>query len=279
MIGFCPLASGSKGNALYLGGRSKKFLIDVGISLKQLEARLKHIGVDLDEIDAILITHEHSDHIKGLSKLCSAFKKPIFCNRETAKVLIRTIGPHLNLKIFSSSEPFSFGNVDILPFSIEHDTVDPVGFVFHIEGLKVAICADLGFAGTFVQRAIHDSDVLYIESNHEEKFVHACSRPSVYKKRVLSRLGHLSNDACNQLLKEVITDRLKCVYLAHLSSECNSEELAYKKARQTLSERLDVKLYIAYQDKVSEPFNFAPASKQEMIELSYGDEQSVVGNI
>lgn len=256
MIGFCPLSSGSKGNALFIGSKQKKFLIDVGISLKQLKTRLAVIDVDLDEIDALLITHEHGDHIRGLERLVNTWKKPIFCNRETAKVLLQMVKTELNLKIFSSSEPFSFGDVDIFPFSIEHDTVDPVGFTFRLEGLKVSVCADLGFAGTFVQRAIYDSDVLYIESNHEVSFVHACARPNVYKKRVLSRLGHLSNDACNDLLSSVMTPRLKCVYLAHLSKECNSEALAYKKAKEILKDRKDVELHIAYQDKVSTPFDF-----------------------
>ncbi|PCI76542.1 Zn-dependent hydrolase [Candidatus Aerophobetes bacterium] len=260
MIGFCPLASGSKGNALFLGSQDKKFLIDVGISLKKLKEKLGEIGVTIDEIDAILITHEHSDHIKGLEKLTEIWKKPIFCNRETAKVLLCSVKSDLNLKIFSSSEPFSFGDIDVFPFSIEHDTVDPVGFVFKVEGFKVSVCADLGFAGTFVQRALHDSDILYLESNHEENMVHACARPSVYKRRVLSRLGHLSNDACNTLLAQVMTNRLKCVYLAHLSSECNSEELAYKKAVHTLKNTQDVKLYIAHQSKVSIPFSFVEAA-------------------
>ena len=256
MIGFCPLASGSKGNALFLGSKTKKFLIDAGLSLRQLTLRLKEIGVGLDEIDALLITHEHSDHIKGIDKLVKVWKKPIFCNRETAKMLLAATSNPLNLKVFSSGEAFSFGDVDIFPFSIEHDTVDPVGFVFRVEGHRVCVCADLGFAGTFIEKSLYNSDLLYIESNHEVGFVHACSRSNIYKRRVLSRLGHLSNDECNELLGKVMTDKLKCVYLAHLSSECNNEELALKKAQETLKDRSDVALHVAYQDKVSKPFLF-----------------------
>ncbi|MBI3211480.1 MAG: MBL fold metallo-hydrolase, partial [Simkania negevensis] len=200
MRGFCPLASGSKGNCLYLGTGRTKILIDAGISFKAIKERLSSIGVQLSEIDAILITHEHSDHINGLSLLAEKMEIPVFANAETAKGLHSQLKTLPRFKIFSTGESFEFGDIEVSPFSVQHDTLDPVAFTFQLEKLKIGVCTDLGFVTSLVSAKLRKCDLLYIESNHEPSMVYASSRPAIYKQRVLGRQGHLSNEMCANLI-------------------------------------------------------------------------------
>jgi len=250
MKGFCPLASGSKGNCLYLGTDKTKLLIDVGISYRALKARLEEIQVGVEEIDAILVTHEHSDHVRGIEKVSTLHDIPVFTNGETAKALLSTFKQKVRFKIFSSGESFEFGEILIHPFSVQHDTLDPVAFTLQVGELKIGICTDLGFVTSTVKKQLESCDYLYIEANHEPSMVYACSRPNIYKQRVLGRQGHLSNDMSAELIKSLVHDKLKHVFLAHLSKECNHPDLALKKVRAHLGEK--VKLSIAYQEKISE---------------------------
>jgi phosphoribosyl 1,2-cyclic phosphodiesterase len=255
MIGFCPLASGSKGNCIYLGTPHAKILIDAGISVKMARARLAELNVALEEIDAIIITHEHSDHIRGLEGLACRLGIPIFANSDTAKAIYATLTECPKFKIFTTGEAFSFGEIEIHPFSIQHDAVDPVAFTLRIDNLKLGFCADLGFVTTLVRSHLMDCDYLYLEANHQPSMVHSSPRPLVYKQRVLSRQGHLSNDECAELLSQILTPRLKHVHLAHLSSECNSPDLAL----QIVGEKLKgsaATLSIAHQDRISHPILF-----------------------
>lgn len=257
MKGFCPLASGSKGNCIYIGTNQTKILIDAGISAKALQARLSEINVDLSDIDAILITHEHMDHIQGLKTL--AYKKgiPILANQETAKGIVETFHDCPKFKIFSTGETFEFGDLEIHPFSIQHDTLDPVAFTIRINNLKLGFCTDLGFATSLVQFQLQDCDYLYIESNHEPSMVHSSSRPMIYKQRVLSRNGHLSNEACGHLLAHVHSPKLKHVHLAHLSSECNSPEVALKVIGEILKQKeIQLEMSVSPQDKISHSILF-----------------------
>lgn len=208
MKGFCPLASGSKGNCVYLGTGQTKILIDAGISAKALQARLGEINVDLAEIDAILITHEHTDHIQGLKTLAYKMGIPVLANHETAKGIVDVFHDCPKFKIFSTGESFEFGDLEIHPFSIQHDTVDPVAFTIKTGSLKLGFCTDLGFATTLVQSKLQECDYLYLEANHQISMVHSSSRPMIYKQRVLSRSGHLSNEACGTLLSRSIIPSL-----------------------------------------------------------------------
>lgn len=257
MKGFCPLASGSKGNCIFLGTGKTKVLIDAGISAKSLEARLNEINVELSEIDAILITHEHTDHIQGLKTLAFKMGIPVLANHETAKGIVETFQDCPKFKIFSTGETFEFGDLEIHPFTIQHDTLDPVAFTIRTGDLKLGFCTDLGFATTLVQSQLQQCDYLYLESNHQISMVHASSRPMIYKQRVLSRSGHLSNEACGTLLSQVYHPKLKHVHLAHLSSECNSPETALQVVGSILEAngiRLD--LTTAPQDKISRAIYF-----------------------
>jgi phosphoribosyl 1,2-cyclic phosphodiesterase len=257
MIGFCPLASGSKGNCIYLGTSNTKVLIDAGISTKAIKSKLEEINVDLSDIDAILITHEHTDHIQGLKVLAYKMGIPVFANHETAKGIVEYFHDCPKFKIFSTGETFEFGEMEIHPFSIQHDTMDPVAFTIKTQNLKLGFCTDLGFVTTLVQNQLRDCDYLYVEANHQPSMVHASARPMIYKQRVLSRSGHLSNESCGKLLSEVANPKLKHVHLAHLSSECNTHETALSVVRGILKENgIDVDMCVAPQEMISKAIYF-----------------------
>jgi len=258
MEGFCPLASGSKGNSIYFGSQNTKILIDAGISMKMLESRLEEIDIELSEIDAILITHEHSDHIKGLATIAKKYQIPIFANSDTAKAIYALFKEPMKFKIFSTNETFEFGDLIIHPFSVQHDTLDPVGFTIRTSSIKVGFCTDLGFATSLVKSALKECDYLYLEANHQPSMVYSSTRPVIYKERVLGRQGHLSNEACAELLVEVFHRKLHHVHLAHLSSECNHPDLAMKIVLEKLAaHKLNTEISIAYQDKISKPIIFS----------------------
>jgi len=257
MKGFCPLASGSKGNCIYFGTEQTKILIDAGISGKAIVNRLAEINVDIRDIDAILITHDHGDHIQGLKVLAYKMGIPVFANHETAKGIVETFHDCPKFKIFSTGETFEFGDLEIHPFSIQHDTVDPVAFTIRTAGLKLGFCTDLGFATSLVRNKLSACDYLYLEANHEPSMVHASARPMIYKQRVLGRSGHLSNESCGELLRDIAHLNLKNVHLAHLSSECNTPETALRVIREILGKHgIDLNLCIAPQDKISQAILF-----------------------
>jgi len=257
MKGFCPLASGSKGNSLFLGTDQTRILIDAGLSASLLEKKLAQIGVGLESIQAILVTHEHTDHIKGIAQLSERWKIPVFANAETAKSIVSLLNCRPRFKIFTTGERFAFGDLDILPFSVPHDTPDPVAFRIQTMGRTLGVCADLGYATSLVRKMLERCDYLYLEANHQPSMVQACARPAIYKERVLGRQGHLSNEACAELLKILAHEGLLHVYLAHLSSECNSEELALQIAKEALLQTASrAHLSIAYQTQISLPIYF-----------------------
>jgi phosphoribosyl 1,2-cyclic phosphodiesterase len=256
MIGFCPLASGSKGNCIYVGTTKTKILIDAGLSAKAIKERLALLHVDLAQIDAILVTHEHTDHIKGLGVL-GRMGIPIFANSDTAKAIVSILHEYPKFKIFSTGESFAFGEIQVHPFSVQHDAIDPVAFTIQVENLKLGFCADLGFVTSLVQHQLKECDYLYLEANHQPSMVHASSRPMIYKQRVLGRQGHLSNEECASLLTSVFHEGLKHVHLAHLSSECNAPDLALKIVQEALARNaMRTEVSIAHQDQISQAILF-----------------------
>ncbi|MCB1181446.1 MAG: MBL fold metallo-hydrolase [Chlamydiia bacterium] len=257
MKGFCPLASGSKGNCIYLGTHQTKILIDCGLSGKATKTKLASIGVDLDEIQAILVSHEHSDHIQGLKVLALRKKIPVLANSGTAKGIYTYLKQMPQFKIFTTGETFTFGDLEIHPFSVQHDTVDPVMFTIKTASLKIGICTDLGFPTTLVKNTLKECDYLYLEANHQPSMVHACPRPMIYKQRVLGRAGHLCNEECGNLLKHVFHPKLRHVHLAHLSEECNHPATALQVVKEKLGEAAhSLEISIALQHTVAKAIRF-----------------------
>ncbi len=260
MKGFCPLASGSKGNSVFLGTKHSKILIDAGLSAKATKEKLEQIDIDIKDLDAILITHEHSDHIQGLRVMAFKMGIPVFANSETAKGIVETFHECPKFKIFSTGETFEFQDLEIHPFSISHDTLDPVAFTIKVDDLKLGFCTDLGFVSSLVENHLRYCDYIYLEANHQPSMVLASARPMVYKQRVLSRSGHLSNEACGNLLVQIANEKLKHVHLAHLSAECNSPEVALKVIREILKNNdLELDITVAPQHTLGRAIHFDSA--------------------
>lgn len=247
---------------MYLGTKQAKVLFDAGVSFKVLKERLSAIDVSIEEIDAIIVSHEHADHIKALAMIAKKTKIPVFCNSDTARAISHMIDERPKFKIFSTGEPFSFAGLEIHPFSIQHDTVDPVAFTVKFEDKKLGVCTDLGFVTKIVEANLRDCDWLYLEANHDEELVHACGRPLLYKQRVLSRQGHISNESAAKLIASVYSPKLKHVYLAHLSSECNNREIALKTVSEILAKAgIKVPLSVAEPHQTSKPILFESTEK------------------
>jgi phosphoribosyl 1,2-cyclic phosphodiesterase len=225
MSALYSLASGSKGNAYLLQMHQKNILIDCGLSFKALQLRLLECNSSFEKIDAIFITHEHLDHIRGLKIFFEHRGVPLYCNYQTANAIYQICKKKFDFKVFTTDECFDFESIQVMPFSVQHDAFDPVGYTFEKE-VKVGVCTDLGFVSRTVEHHLLDCDYLILEANHEPKLVHASKRPPIYKERVLGGFGHLSNEACAQLLKKM--KRLKSVCLAHFSEECNHESFVHE---------------------------------------------------
>lgn len=234
---FCALASGSKGNAYLLTSSECNILIDAGISAKGILERLDTLGVCPTTLDAILVTHEHIDHIRALKILSCKYNLPILCNAETAKGICAAFTGFgdFQFKIFTNRDPFEFKGMKITAFPIQHDALDPVGFSLEYAGFKVGICTDLGFVNPLLFSYLERCNLLVLEANHTHELVWASKRSMTYKQRVIGRFGHLSNGQCADLISSIYHTDLKHVFLAHLSEECNRPDEALK----TVKERLE----------------------------------------
>lgn len=234
-IQFTILGSGSGGNCAYLETDQVRILIDAGFSGRQIRQRLASIGRVPENLDGILITHEHSDHITGLTGLCSKLEVPIYCNRLTREAIEQMLKIRPNCRIFSTGSSFEVGDVVIDTFSVPHDAYDPVGFLFRTAQVNIGFLTDLGHATKLVLERVRPAQVLVLETNHDHKLLQEDrKRPWTVKQRILSRHGHLSNDAAADVAEQIVSADLRQLYLGHLSRDCNRPELA----KSTVSERL-----------------------------------------
>ena len=247
-VQFTILGSGSAGNCAYVESGETRILVDAGFSPLQIRKRLATIGKTPEKLSAILVTHEHSDHIAGILGLADKFHIPVFCNRGTQDGTIwafkakwdskkkpafaGTDGTeHLKSKIdwrlFVTGASFEIGDVGIETFSIPHDAQDPVGFLLHTPASNIGFATDLGHVTKLVLERIRAANVLVLESNHDVKMLQDCPRRSwQLKQRILGRHGHISNVTAAETVAQIMSANLKQLYLAHLSRECNKPELA-----------------------------------------------------
>ncbi len=224
---FSVLSSGSKANCTYLEAAGVRLLIDCGLSGLQTERRLSSLGIDPATLDAILVTHEHSDHLHGVHTLSRKYRLPVYANKATAQFL----KPLFNTINFQSGEPFSIKEVRVAPFSITHDASDPVGFTFLAEGFKFVQVTDLGKVTPLVRDAATNCNAIVLESNHDPVMLSECGYPWELKQRIASTHGHLSNHEAGSLLAEVMHPELSHVVLAHLSENSNTPDLAERTVR------------------------------------------------
>ncbi|HVU28626.1 MAG TPA: MBL fold metallo-hydrolase [Verrucomicrobiae bacterium] len=241
------LGSGSSGNCAYLETENSRVLIDAGFSPRQIRARLATIGRAPENLSAILLTHEHSDHISGLLGIADKFQIPVFCNRETQDATIWALKeklssrnhPALNgldgadalkskidWRIFTTGDHFELDDLLVETFSIPHDAQDPVGFLLRTPTTNIGFATDLGHMTKLVVERIRAANVLVLESNHDVKLLQESRRSWALKQRILGRHGHLSNVAAAEAAAQIMSADLRHLYLAHLSRECNKPELA-----------------------------------------------------
>ncbi|MDC3418489.1 MBL fold metallo-hydrolase [Aquibacillus salsiterrae] len=225
---FSVLASGSTGNAFYIATEKEKVLVDVGLSGKEMERLMEEARVNPEEITKILVTHEHSDHIKGLGIFARRYKLPIYANEKTWKAMEGAIGKlELDQKfVFQMEETKTFGDLDVESFGVSHDAAEPMFYTFHHQGKKVALVTDLGYVSERIKKTVEDADALIFESNHDVAMLRMGRYPWSVKRRILGDSGHVSNDDCALALSEIIGNKTKRIYLAHLSKDNNMKELA-----------------------------------------------------
>lgn len=235
---FTSLSSSSKGNCTFIQTEKTRILVDVGISGSKTEKLLKSIDINPQTIDAIFITHEHIDHIKGLGVVSRKFDIPICCNYDTYVAMKDKIGkiPEKNIKIFETGKDFIFRDLEVHPMPIIHDCADPVGFVIQKRNKKLTILTDTGSVTDNMIEKMKKSDVYYIEANHDEEKLITCKYPSCVKQRIKGEKGHLSNKDTATCLKKVLNEKNEIVILAHLSQESNTPLLAYNTVKKHLEE-------------------------------------------
>lgn len=236
---FSVLASGSTGNAIYVETEKHSFLVDAGLSGKQIEGLFAKIGRNPDDLSGLLVTHEHSDHIKGIGILARKYKLPIYANEKTWAAMEGLIGEiPSDLKFtFDMETVKSFGSLDIESFGVSHDAAEPMFYIFHHEGKKLAIITDTGYVSDRMKGIISKSDVFVFECNHDVEMLRMGRYPWSIKRRILSDVGHISNEDAAIAMSEVIGDNTKRIYLAHLSKDNNMKELAKMSVAQTLQNR------------------------------------------
>lgn len=234
----CPLCSGSSGNATYIEAGNARLLIDAGLSCKRITELLERVGVDPRTLSAILITHEHIDHVRGVNILSKKYDIPVYANADTWSVLkapLRDVAAK-NVCVFESDRDFYLAGARVLPFSVPHDAVHCVGFTVSAQGHKVGVCTDLGHVDARILSILSGCDLLLFEANHDVDMLMAGSYPYLLKKRILSGNGHMNNDDCGRALVKLHETGVKNVILGHLSQENNYPALAMIAVRSVLEE-------------------------------------------
>lgn len=258
MVKFCSLFSGSSGNAIFLGTEKTKLLIDAGLSGKRIVEALSAIQEDPAGLSAILISHEHSDHIRGAGILSRKFNVPIYATEGTWGVMETLLGAvnDCNRVYFKAGNEFVINDICIKPFAIPHDASEPVGFNFHAGNRKITVATDIGHMNKELLHYLEGNDLLLLESNHDVEMLKVGPYPWVLKKRILSDRGHLSNEMAAKVVAYLAEKGTTRFVLGHLSKENNFPELAYQTASNALGEKnirigADVSLDIALRDRVS----------------------------
>jgi phosphoribosyl 1,2-cyclic phosphodiesterase len=227
-VKFTILGSGSGGNCAYLETAEARILVDAGFSPRQIRKRLESIGRVPEKLNAILVTHEHSDHVQGLAGIAAKLKIPIYCNRDTQEAFEFQLETKFECRRFETGASFEIGDLLVDSFAIPHDAQDPVGFLIRTPAGNIGFVTDLGHATKLVLERVKPANVLVLESNHDVKMLQDCPRRSwSLKQRILGRHGHLSNEAAAEAAAHIMSGDLKHLYLAHLSRECNRPELAH----------------------------------------------------
>ena len=244
----CTLASGSKGNAIYVSNGQTSILIDAGLSGIEIQRRLDKHRISANEIDAIVVSHEHTDHIKGVGVLSRKFNLPVYITQKTKQSAETVLGKIEQTEHFTCGRAFQIQDLILHPFSTSHDAEDPAGFTISHNGIKMGIATDLGIATRMVKEHLKGSSLVIIEANHDVTMLETGPYPWPVKQRIKSRLGHLSNTDSKELLSDIQHPNLKHVILGHLSDTNNTPEKAIRDVSPALSNG-KIRLDVAVQDR------------------------------
>jgi phosphoribosyl 1,2-cyclic phosphodiesterase len=253
------LGSGSGGNSIAVRSGDTLVLVDLGFSFKEQKARLAECGVDISEVSAVLFTHDHSDHCKGVGTFHKRMPGvPLVANGDTADAIARQSGVNEGWTLFENGEQFDIGDLSVTAFSISHDAADPVGYLFEAGGSSLFVGTDMGIVTANVRMAFSRATCAVLESNHDQILLEQSSRPVSLKQRIRGRTGHLSNEDAATLVRETNPSCLKTILLGHISSECNSPSLARRAFTDVLDElgRTDITLAVLEQDRPGDLFEF-----------------------
>ena len=258
----CSIASGSSGNCIYVGSDHTHLLVDTGISRKRIEEGLKKLEIKGEEIDGVLITHEHSDHIQGLGVLSRKYELPIYATKGTIEGISGSTSlgkmPDGLFHTIRADEPFRLGDIEVKPFAISHDACEPTGYRFECGGRSAAVATDLGKYDEYTVSNLTGLDAVLLEANHDIHMLEVGGYPYYLKQRILGDKGHLSNELSGRLLCDILHDNLKHIILGHLSKENNYARLAYEtvKLEVTLGDNdykgADLDMFVAGRDSVSD---------------------------
>lgn len=266
---FASIASGSSGNCIYVGSDTTHLLVDVGISGKRVEAGVNNLNLSMNDIDGILITHEHSDHISGLSVLSKRYGIPIYTTPGTARAILSNsaksscIDSDLICEIYPDDK-LTIKDIVVNPMRISHDAAEPVAYRFAHGSKRVAVCTDLGNYNEYTVESLKNMNAILLEANHDINMLQVGPYPYYLKQRILSDRGHLSNERAGSLLSKILNDNLKAVFLGHLSKENNLPELAFESVRCEVNmlrsnvEGIsinDIPMRVARRDEMSEIVN------------------------
>ncbi len=225
----CPLFSGSSGNSVYISCGGVRILVDAGVTASRVEGALREIGSGPEMIDAILVTHEHVDHVRGIGVLCRKYGIPVYANEGTWNgILQKESGiPARCMRTFFTGEDFYIGGINVRPFAIPHDAMEPVGFSLEHQGLRCGVATDIGHINDTWMDAVSGCQALVLEANHDIGMVERGPYPMRLKRRILGKNGHLNNEDCAKALLTLVQRGTQAVFLSHLSQDNNLPELAY----------------------------------------------------
>jgi phosphoribosyl 1,2-cyclic phosphodiesterase len=252
------LGSGSAGNCALVSTAHCRILIDGGLSARQIVTRLEQCGVAPWQLDGVLLTHEHGDHVCGLEVFCRKFAIPIYCNAQTAEAIrSEVLAEHRNWRIFRTGAEFTICDIVVQTFPVPHDAVEPVGYAFHAGNRGLGYITDLGYPTKMLIERLREVHTLVIETNHDEKLLqNDPHRPWPVKQRIMSRHGHLSNAAAARVIEQLLPGKIERVVLGHLSRDCNAPELALGMVRAETERigRADLEIFCAGQSAISPRF-------------------------
>ena len=256
-LALCTLASGSRGNAIYLAAGRCALLIDAGLSGREIERRLQRQNLDPHDLNAILVTHEHADHIRGVGILARRYGLPVYMTAPTHQAAQDVIGHLPACHYFQPGAAFSLADFHVHPFALSHDAADPVGFTFSRNGSRIGLATDLGVVTGLVEERLKGCDLLLVEANHDTAMLTDGPYPWHLKQRIRSRNGHLSNAETGALLRKLTHPNLRQIVLGHLSDANNSPQTARRTVGDALAS-FSIPIYTAHQDHPRPVFRLPP---------------------